>query len=74
MSISELKPGDIARVTRIDGRGAVRQRLLDMGLLPDVQFKVERLAPAGDPIWISVHGFEISLRRREASTIHVVRG
>ncbi len=74
MSISDLITGETARVTHIGGGGAIRQRLLDMGLLPDTVVRVERVAPAGDPIWIALHGFEISLRRSEACTIKVARG
>lgn len=71
MSIAQLKPGDSARVTQVNGTGAVRQRLLDMGILPDVTVEVERVAPAGDPIWIKLQGFQLSLRLKEASSVLV---
>ncbi len=71
MSISELKPGQSARVTQVNGSGAIRQRLLDMGLVPRTTVKLERVAPAGDPIWIRVDGYQLSLRRSEAATILV---
>ena len=71
-SIAQLKPGDRARVTQVSGTGAVRQRLLDMGILPDVCVEVERVAPAGDPIWIKLQGFQLSLRIKEASSVLVV--
>ena len=73
MSIAQLKPGDRARVTQISGSGAIRQRLLDMGILPDVTVEVERVAPAGDPIWIKLQGFQLSLRANEASSVKVTR-
>ncbi len=72
MSISELKPGQRARVDQVTGNGAIRQRLLEMGLMPEAQLQVERIAPSGDPIWIKLHGYHLSLRRSEASTILVV--
>jgi len=71
MSIAQLKPGDRARVTQVNGTGAIRQRLLDMGILPDVTVEVERVAPAGDPIWIKLQGFQLSLRLKEASSVLV---
>ena len=57
MSISELKPGQRARVDQVTGNGAIRQRLLEMGLMPEAQLQVERVAPSGDPIWIKLHGY-----------------
>ena len=70
-NVSELKAGQSGKVTQISGRGAIRQRLLDMGILPNVKIEVERLAPTGDPIWIKLQGFQLSLRRNEAKMISV---
>ncbi len=71
MSLADLQPGQTGRVTRIGGRGAVRQRLLDMGILPDSKVELARIAPAGDPIWIKLAGFEIALRKEEAADVVV---
>ncbi len=71
MSIAELKPGQRARVEQVTGNGAIRQRLLDMGLMPETAIQVERVAPTGDPIWIKLHGYQLSLRKSEASAIIV---
>lgn len=71
-SISKLKPGESGVVTQVKGKGAIRQRLLDMGILPDVSIEVERIAPKGDPMWIKLQGFQLSLRRREADLVLVV--
>jgi DtxR family Mn-dependent transcriptional regulator len=71
MSLMNMKPGESARVTQINGAGAIRQRLLDMGLLPDVLIEVQRVAPAGDPIWIKLQGFQLSLRKSEAAAVLV---
>jgi len=71
-SVDRLRPGTRARVTAVNGLGAIRQRLLDMGVLPYTLIQVERRAPAGDPVWIRVDGTQVSLRRLEAATVLVV--
>jgi DtxR family Mn-dependent transcriptional regulator len=70
--VSDLKPGQSGKVTQVNGRGAIRQRLLDMGILPNVFIELERVAPAGDPLWIKLQGFQLSLRRAEADAVMVV--
>lgn len=70
-SIADLQPGEGGRVTQVNGHGAIRQRLLDMGILPDTRIDVERIAPAGDPIWIRLGGYQLSLRRKEAEAVMV---
>lgn len=72
LSIADLAPGEQGRVTQVNGRGAIRQRLLDMGILPKTLIEVERVAPAGDPIWIKLEGFQLSLRRKEAEAVMVM--
>jgi Fe2+ transport system protein FeoA len=72
--VSDLAPGESGRVTRVNGKGAIRQRLLDMGILPDVSIRVGRIAPAGDPLWIRLQGFQLSLRRAEADAVFVIAG
>lgn len=69
--VSDLSPGEGGTITHVDGSGAIRQRLLDMGILPGVPIDVERVAPAGDPMWIRLQGFQLSLRRAEADAIGV---
>lgn len=71
MSIAQMQPGQEGRVRQIGGQGAVRQRLLDMGLLPDVTLDMERKAPTGDPVWIKLQGFDMALRRSEAELVSV---
>jgi len=72
--ISSLRPGEKGVVVQVKGRGAIRQRLLDMGILPDVTIELERVAPTGDPLWIKLQGFQLSLRKREAETVLVATG
>jgi ferrous iron transport protein A len=71
MSIADLTPGQRGRVRQIEGQGAIRQRLLDMGILPDAEIELARIAPAGDPLWIKLQGFELALRRAEARAVKV---
>ncbi len=69
LSVADLKPGQSGVVTQVRARGAIRQRLLDMGILPDVTVTVERIAPTGCPIWIKLQNYQLSLRKSEAQTI-----
>ncbi len=71
MSIADLSPGQGGRITQVESEGAVRQRLLDMGLLPDAEIEIARVAPAGDPVWIKLQGYELALRRSEAAAVFV---
>lgn len=70
-SLFDLSPGAPARVLRVDAKGAVRQRLLDMGLIPGAHIEVERVAPGGDPVWVRLLGSQLALRRKEAKAILV---
>ncbi len=71
MSITELKPGDLAEVEEVYGDGELRQRLLDLGILPGRVIEFVRFAPLGDPLEIEVLGSRISLRATEANLINV---
>ena len=68
-TLLDLTPGERGTVARVSSGGPVRQRLLDMGLLPRSEVTVARLAPTGDPVWIRLRGTEIALRRHEAEAI-----
>jgi DtxR family Mn-dependent transcriptional regulator len=74
MSIADLKPGQRGTVTQVAATGALRQRLLDMGILPATTIDVERAGMGGDPVWIRCHGARLALRRSEAKTIRVREG
>lgn len=73
-SLLDLTPGQEGRIRQVNAKGAVRQRLLDMGLLPDVVARMERVAPTGDPVWISLEGSQIALRRKEAGSVIIAKG
>ncbi len=68
-SILDLKAGDTGLIRRVLGRGSIRQRLLDMGLLPKQKILLKRMAPRGGPVWIELNGTQLALRREEASVI-----
>lgn len=70
-SLAELKPGEKGTITTVRGGGAVRRRILDMGVIPGTEVEVERAAPLGDPIEIKIKGYHLSLRRGEAADIYV---
>ena len=71
MKLSELNIGSSAKVTAVNGNDNLRFRLLDMGITPGVSIKLLSRAPLGDPIEISVRGYELSLRKADADIIEV---
>lgn len=71
MSLNELKIGDSAAITAVGGEGALRCRLLDMGLTPRTVVTLRKVAPMGDPIEIHVRGYELTLRVEDARQITV---
>jgi Fe2+ transport system protein FeoA len=71
ISVADLRPGQRARILQVESTGAVRQRLLDMGILPNAHLEVARIAPAGDPVWIRMQGYELALRVSEARSVVV---
>ena len=71
MTLNDLKVGGEGVITAVNGEGALRLRLLDMGLIPGTAVKVIKIAPLGDPIEITVRGYELSLRKADAESIEV---
>lgn len=67
--LSEFSPNEIGRVVKILGEGRLRRRIFDMGITPDTEILMRKSAPLGDPIEVSLRGYELSLRRAEASLI-----
>ncbi|MBK1706610.1 FeoA family protein [Halochromatium glycolicum] len=70
-TLNDIRPGGRVRIRRHHSEGAVRQRLLDLGLMPNVVVTVVRSAPLNDPIELKLDASSITLRRREAITIEV---
>lgn len=71
MTLNELKVGETAAITAVGGDGALRCRLLDMGLIPRTEVTLQKIAPMGDPIQIRVRGYELTLRIEDAKKIEV---
>ena len=69
--LSEMKVGEEGKISRVGGSGQAHRRILDMGVIPQTMVKVERIAPLGDPIWIRVKGYQLSLRKNEAANVYV---
>ena len=74
MTLNELKIGTTAVITAVGGDGALRCRLLDMGIIPKTRVTLQKIAPMGDPIEIRVRGYELTLRVEEAEKIEVEVG
>lgn len=70
-ALTDLQEGQEARITKIGGGGAIRQRLLDMGVTRGTPIRVERRAPLGDPIEVKVKGYYLAIRHDEAQHIQV---
>ena len=74
MTLNELKIGAAAVITAVGGDGALRCRLLDMGIIPKTRVTLQKVAPMGDPIEIRVRGYELTMRVEEAEKIEVEVG
>lgn len=70
-TLRETKIGDIVRVVKLHGEGAVKRRIMDMGLTKGVEVQIRRVAPLGDPIEVTVRGYELSIRKADAEMIEV---
>ncbi len=70
-NLKEVPVGGTAKVVKIHGEGAVKRRIMDMGITKGVEIYVRKVAPLGDPIEITVRGYELSLRKADAENIEV---
>ncbi len=70
-TLRESKVGDIVRVVKLHGEGAVKRRIMDMGLTKGVDVQIRKVAPLGDPIEVTVRGYELSIRKADAEMIEV---
>jgi len=71
LTLSELKIGSSGIITAVGGDGALRRRLLDMGLTPKTKVMVRKVAPLGDPIELFLRGYELTLRKEDAKNIEI---
>ena len=70
-TLRDTKIGATAHVVKVHGEGAVRRRIMDMGITRGVEVKVIKTAPLGDPLEVTVRGYELSLRKADAAMIEV---
>jgi len=70
-TLKDVKIGRTVRVVKVEGAGAIRRRIMDMGITKGVEIYVRKVAPLGDPIEITVRGYELSLRKQDAQMIVV---
>jgi len=70
-NLKEAKIGETVRVVKIHGEGAIKRRIMDMGLTKGVDVYIRKVAPLGDPIEVTVRGYELSLRKADAEQIEV---
>lgn len=70
-TLRQAKIGDTVKVVKLHGEGAVKRRIMDMGITKGVEVYVRKVAPLGDPIEITVRGYELSLRKADADMIEV---
>ena len=70
-NLKEAKIGETVRVVKIHGEGAIKRRIMDIGLTKGVEVYIRKVAPLGDPIEVTVRGYELSLRKADAEQIEV---
>lgn len=70
-TLKQVKIGDSAKVVKLHGEGAIKRRIMDMGITKGVDIHVRKVAPLGDPIEITVRGYELSIRKEDAEKIEV---
>ena len=71
MTLKDVKPGKTVRITKISGEGAIKRRIMDMGLTKDTEVFVRKVAPLGDPVEITVRSYELSVRKYDAELVEV---
>ena len=72
MTLRETKTGQTVTVLKLNGEGAVKRRIMDMGITKGVEIYVRKVAPLGDPVEITVRGYELSVRKADAEMVEVV--
>ena len=70
-TLREAKIGETVKVVKLHGEGAIKRRIMDMGLTKGVEVYIRKVAPLGDPIEVTVRGYELSLRKADAEQIEV---
>ena len=70
-TLKDAKVGDIVTVVRLHGEGAVKRRIMDMGITKGVAIQIRKVAPLGDPMELNVRGYELSVRKADAEMIEI---
>lgn len=70
-TLKDIKVGGRAKVVKVHGEGALRRRIMDMGITKGVEVRICKVAPLGDPMEITVRGYELSLRKADAEMIEI---
>lgn len=70
-TLRDMKCGQSAKVVKLYGEGAVKRRIMDMGITKNIEIYVRKVAPLGDPVEVTVRGYELSLRKADAEMIEV---
>ena len=71
-TLRDVKIGDTVKVVKLHGEGAVKRRIMDMGITRGVEVYVRKVAPLGDPVEVTVRGYELSLRKADAEMVEVL--
>ena len=71
MTLKEVKPGATVKVVKISGEGAVKRRIMEMGLTKGIEVFVRKVAPLGDPVEVTVRDYELSVRKADAELAEV---
>ena len=70
-TLKDVQVGETVKVVKLHGTGAVKRRIMDMGITKGIEIYVRKVAPLGDPVEITVRGYELSLRKADAESIEV---
>jgi ferrous iron transport protein A len=70
-NLREIRVGETARVVKLHGEGAVKRRIMDMGITKGTEIFVRKVAPLGDPVEVTVRGYELSVRKADAEMVEV---
>ena len=70
-TLRQAKVGETVRVVKLHGEGAVKRRIMDMGLTKGVEVQIRKVAPLGDPVEVTVRGYELSIRKTDAEMIEI---
>ncbi|MBQ8945935.1 MAG: ferrous iron transport protein A [Lachnospiraceae bacterium] len=73
-TLKDVKIGETVTVVKLHGEGAIKRRIMDMGITKGVEIYVRKVAPLGDPVEVTVRGYELSIRKADAEMIEVTKG